>query len=58
MTEKYFFADPEKPFHFWVREGSRWVLRDGAAHLQENAHSRTPQAGRQRPSPQSPSGAA
>jgi hypothetical protein len=37
MTEKHFFADPEKPFHFWVREGSRWVLKDGAAHLEKAA---------------------
>jgi hypothetical protein len=31
MTEKYIYADVEKPFHFWVREGQRWILRDGAA---------------------------
>ena len=28
MTEKHYFADAELPFHFWVREGGRWVLRD------------------------------
>src|SRR5258705_13844701 len=31
MTEKYFFADVETPFHVWVREGQRWVLRDAAS---------------------------
>lgn len=36
MTEKYFFADVETPFHVWVREGSRWVLRD-ASHLEAAA---------------------
>lgn len=33
MTEKYFFADVETPFHVWVKEGSRWVLRDAGAQL-------------------------
>jgi hypothetical protein len=28
MNEKCLFADVELPFHVWVREGSRWVLRD------------------------------
>jgi hypothetical protein len=27
MTNKYFFADVDLPFHVWVREGDRWVLR-------------------------------
>jgi len=31
MTEKYFFADVETPFHVWVREGQRWVLRDAGS---------------------------
>jgi hypothetical protein len=31
MTEKYVFADVDLPFHVWVREGGRWVLRDAAA---------------------------
>jgi len=30
MTEKYLFADVEQPFHVWVKEGARWVLRDAA----------------------------
>jgi hypothetical protein len=34
MTEKYFFADVETPFHVWVKEGARWVLRDAASDLQ------------------------
>jgi hypothetical protein len=33
MTEKYFFADVEQPFHVWVKEGARWVLRDAGADL-------------------------
>ena len=28
MTEKHYFADVDLPFHVWVREGCRWVLRD------------------------------
>lgn len=35
MTEKYIYADVEKPFHFWVREGQRWILREAGAHLQD-----------------------
>ena len=31
MNEKCFYADVELPFHVWVREGSRWVLRDARA---------------------------
>jgi hypothetical protein len=34
MTEKYVFADVDLPFHVWVREGGRWVLRDAASELQ------------------------
>lgn len=30
MTEKHLFADVEQPFHVWVKEGTRWVLRDAA----------------------------
>ena len=33
MTEKYVFADVDLPFHVWVKEGGRWVLRDAAAQL-------------------------
>ena len=28
MTGKYYFADVDLPFHVWVREGGRWVLRE------------------------------
>lgn len=34
MTEKYYFADVEKPFHVWVKEGQRWVLRDAGSSLE------------------------
>jgi hypothetical protein len=33
MTEKFFFADVEQPFQVWVREGTRWVLRDAGTDL-------------------------
>ena len=28
MEQPPFFADVELPFHVWIREGSRWVLRE------------------------------
>ena len=31
MTEKHIFADVDLPFHVWVKEGHRWVLREAAA---------------------------
>jgi len=31
MTERYVFADVNLPFHVWMKEGSRWVLRERAA---------------------------
>jgi hypothetical protein len=31
MTERHVFADVDLPFHVWVKEGSRWVLRNRAA---------------------------
>jgi hypothetical protein len=34
MEDQPFFADVDVPFHVWVREGQRWVLRDAAARLQ------------------------
>jgi hypothetical protein len=34
MQDQPFFADVDLPFHVWVREGRRWVLRDDAARLQ------------------------
>ena len=27
MRDNRFFADVDLPFHVWVREGDRWVLR-------------------------------
>jgi hypothetical protein len=52
MTEKFIYADVEKPFHFWVREGKRWILRDGgslehkdAAHTGALPAKRRPQPG-------------
>jgi hypothetical protein len=37
MEDQPFFADVDLPFHVWVREGRRWVLRDAAARLQAEA---------------------
>jgi len=37
MTEKYIYADVEKPFHFWVREGKRWILRDAGSLAHQGA---------------------
>lgn len=31
MTEKYIFAAVDLPFHVWVKEGSRWVLREAGS---------------------------
>ena len=28
MNEQHFFADVDLPFHVWMREGDRWVLRE------------------------------
>jgi hypothetical protein len=33
MKEKHMFADVSLPFHVWVKEGHRWVLRDAAGRL-------------------------
>ena len=33
MTEKYALADVDLPFHVWVKESGRWVLRDATAQL-------------------------
>ena len=33
MDEPHFFADVILPFHVWVREGRRWVLRDAQSRL-------------------------
>jgi hypothetical protein len=40
MTEKHMFADVSLPFHVWVKEGHRWVLRDATAQLGTEASSR------------------
>jgi hypothetical protein len=40
MTEKHIFADVSLPFHVWVKDGRRWVLRDARARLDEGASSR------------------
>lgn len=37
MTEKHIFADVEQPYHVWVKEGTRWVLRDAAPDLRIEA---------------------
>ncbi|MGZ5042740.1 MAG: hypothetical protein ACXWG1_18940 [Usitatibacter sp.] len=37
MTEKHVFAAVDLPFHVWVKEGSRWVLRDAAQRMQETS---------------------
>ena len=37
MDPQPFFADVDLPFHVWVREGKRWVLRDAAARLHGEA---------------------
>ena len=39
MNERQLFADVSLPFHVWVKEGRRWVLRDAAQELQERAAS-------------------
>src|SRR5689334_8525893 len=31
MTERHVFADVDLPFHVWVKEGNRWVLRSRGA---------------------------
>jgi hypothetical protein len=39
MDEQRFFADVDLPFHVWVREGRRWVLRH-ASCLERNGGAR------------------
>ena len=57
MTEKHIFADVEQPFHVWVKEGTRWVLRDAAPDLRIEANvARAP--GNERGTAVTPSGAA
>jgi len=40
MDERKIFADVDLPFHVWVREGRRWVLRDAADRLQGQSSAR------------------
>jgi hypothetical protein len=35
MNDNHFFADVELPFHVWVREDDRWVLRE-APHREDD----------------------
>ena len=52
MDESHFFADVTRPFHVWVREGRRWVLRDAGSRLKGDSAldaAREP-AGSERPS--------
>lgn len=51
MTEKYIYADVEKPFHFWVREGQRWILREAGAHLEDPSHGNPAHAASRRSPP-------
>ena len=37
MTEKFVFADVDLPFHVWVKEGGRWVLRNAAIDEQRTS---------------------
>lgn len=42
MDEQHFFADVDLPFHVWVREGRRWVLRDASPRLRRDGASNPP----------------
>lgn len=42
MTERYFYGDVEQPFHVWVKEGTRWVLRDAGTDLRIEGCARPP----------------
>ena len=54
MTEKHMFADVSLPFHVWVKDGHRWVLRDATAELGGEASSRAePQTSPGRPTDRS-----
>lgn len=54
MDETRFFADVNLPFHVWVREGRRWVLRDAAPRL--DGRSAGDAAGAEAGKPQEPRG--
>lgn len=53
MTEKHYFADVDLPFHFWVREGGRWVLREAIAP--GPTAEKAPSYSRSQPAPTRPS---
>lgn len=55
MTEKHIFADVSLPFHVWVKEGHRWVLRDATAQLETGAKSSAEPATSQGHPPSRPS---
>ena len=40
MTEKHIFADVSLPYHVWIKEGHRWVLRDAALRVEADASAR------------------
>jgi len=48
------FADVSLPFHVWVKEGHRWVLRDAADRLDRAPTPRQPIPTSQGPSEESP----
>ena len=58
MNEKYIYADVEKPFHFWVREGQRWVLRKAGPEQDAGAARTHPHAANRRRLPGQDSAAA
>ena len=53
MDDPHFFADVNLPFHVWVREGRRWVLRDAGPRLRGEA---ADEPGRERGQPDEPRG--
>jgi len=55
MDDQHFFADVNLPFHVWVREGRRWVLRDAGPRL--NAESGGERKGGRPGEPKEPRGA-
>jgi hypothetical protein len=40
MTEKHIYADVSLPYHVWIKEGHRWVLRDAAVRVEGEASAR------------------
>jgi hypothetical protein len=54
MTEKHIFADVDLPFHVWVKEGCRWVLRDAAQRARTDEASYREPPTSPAPSPDAP----